>query len=111
MPPRKTQIDDPIAQRTIDVVDAEGRVTGSMTVLLGRPMQEPTNEWGCPFQIIGDGSDRCYWSFGLDAIQAIQGALLVIGGTLAGTEAAREGRLRWAGDPDLGFPLPPLPPD
>lgn len=105
-----SQLDDVIATRRIDVLGADGRPSGTIEVLIGRPRQEPTEEWGCPFQIVGVGSGQCRWGFGLDAIQALEGAMKVIGGTLAGTIEAQEGRLRWAGEVNLGFPLPPEPP-
>lgn len=101
---------DTIATRAIDVLDASGNPLKTVMVFIGRPEQEATGEWGCPFQIDGLGSGRPFRGFGLDAIQAIQGAMVVIGGTLAGTTEAEEGRLRWAGDKDLGFPIPPDPP-
>lgn len=104
------QIDDVIATREIDILDLAGQPAGKIHVYIGRPKQKETGEWGCPFQIAGIGSGRTFWGFGLDAIQAIEGAFKVIGGTLAGTIEAQEGRLHWDGETDLGFPLPPTPP-
>lgn len=104
-----SQLTDIIATREIDILDQAGQPAGKIRIYLGRPRQEETGEWGCPFEIAGADDDRPRWGFGLDAIHAIEGALKVIGGTLAGTLEASEGRLRWAGERDLGFPLPPEP--
>jgi hypothetical protein len=54
--------------------------------------------WVCPYQIDGLGHDRVYrGACGEDGLQAMAGALTVIGGTLAGEDQARTGRLRWPG--------------
>lgn len=102
-------LDDVIAVRTLEVLDAEGHLLRHATVLIGQPKQEASGEWRCPYQIIGLGMDRVFGALGLDAIQALQLVMVVIGGTLAGTPEAEQGRLRWEGGEDLGFPLPPEP--
>jgi hypothetical protein len=103
-------LDDVIATRTYDVLGAHGAVERQVHVRIGRPTQEPTGEWLCPYQITGLGFDRVFGALGMDAIQALQSVMVVIGGTLAGTTEAEEGRLRLDGFDDLGFPLPPEPP-
>ncbi len=100
-----SQLTDVIATREIDILDHAGQPAGKIHVYIGRPKQEETGEWGCPIEIAGVDRPRC--AFGLDAIQAIELALSLVGGTLAGTLEAGEGRLRWAGESHLGFPLPP----
>jgi hypothetical protein len=99
---------DIIATRTLDIVDDRGCPTRQVFVHLGRPWQEPTGEWSLPYQIIGLGKGTVYRVHGFDAIQALQGVQLVIGGLLASFDEAEQGRLRWDGDPDLGFPVPPV---
>lgn len=99
---------DIIATRTLDVVDDAGRTVRQLHVHIGRPSQEPTGEWALPYQVTGiDPGDPVYRVFGIDAIQALQGVCLVIGGLLAGLDEAKQGRLRWGDDTDLGFPIPP----
>jgi hypothetical protein len=100
-----SQLEDVIATREIDVLDQTGQPAGKIQVHIGRPKQEETGEWGCPIEIAGVDRPRC--AFGLDAIQAIELALYLVGETLAGTIEAQEGRLRWAGETSLGFPLLP----
>jgi hypothetical protein len=97
------ELGEVIATRTLDVIDTSGRPLGTMTVSIGRPRQEPTGEWLCPYQI---GSGRPFGALGLDAVQALELAMRVIGARLALTPEAHEGRLRWVGEMDLGFPLP-----
>jgi len=98
---------DVIATRILDVLDDAGSASRQLEVRMGRPRIEPTGEWAIAYQVVGLDQDAVYTVFGFDAIQAFQAALLVIGGLLAGLDEAKQGRLRWAGDPDLGFPQPP----
>jgi hypothetical protein len=98
-----------IATRVLDVLDLRGQPGDTVTISFGRPVQEQEGEWSCAYRVVGLGFKRSRQVFGLDAVQALQAAFLVVGGMLAGTTEAREGRLRWAGSADLGFPLPPEP--
>lgn len=98
---------DIIASRFLDIVDGEARPVGQATVHIGRPWQEPAGEWAIPYQIVGLGDDRVYRLLGFDAIQAMQCVQLVIGSILASSDEGEQGRLRWAGESDLGFPVPP----
>jgi hypothetical protein len=98
-----------IATRTLDILDDLGRPARQAFVHIGRPWQEPTGEWALPYQIVGLGKGKVYRVFGFDAIQALQGVQLVIGGILASSDEGEQGRLRWDGDPDLGFPVPTVP--
>lgn len=101
---------DIIATRTLDVLDSGGQPSRTITVLIGKPTPEPTGEWGCPYQVVGIGSGRIFRAFGVDGIQAIEGALKVVGGILEGSEEWKEGRLRFMGEKELGFPSIPDPP-
>jgi hypothetical protein len=98
---------DIIASRTLDIVNGDGQPAGQATVHIGRPRQEPTGEWSLPYQIVGLGDDRIYRVLGFDAIQALQCAQLVIGSVLASSDEGEQGRLRWEGEPDFGFPVSP----
>jgi hypothetical protein len=95
------ELGDVIATRTLDVVDATGHPVGTLTVSFGRPTQEPTGEWLCPYKI---GPDRPFGALGLDAVQALELAMRLVGARLAAMPEAREGRLRLAGETNLGFP-------
>jgi hypothetical protein len=98
---------DIIATRTLDIVGDRGYPTRQVFVHLGLPWQEPTGEWALPYQIVDLGRGTVYRVHAFDAIQAFQGVQLVIGGLLASFDEAKQGRLRWDGDPYLGFPVPP----
>ena len=102
---------DIIASRAIEVLDGNDQLTRKAVVHIGRPWQEPGGEWALPYQIVGlgDGKVRCV--LGFDAIQALQGVHLVIGSILASSDEGEQGRLRWDGDKDLGFPVPALRPE
>lgn len=98
---------DVIASRTIDVVDSDGTRIREVLVHIGRPWQEPRGHWAQPYQIVGLGDGKVRRIFGFDAIQALQDVCLVIGSILAGSDEGQQGRLRWAGESDLGFPVSP----
>jgi len=100
---------DIIATREIDIFSEDGSAVGQVLVHIGRPWQEPTGEWAAPFQILGLGRSRVSRAFGLDAIHALQLVHLMIGSTLAASDEGKQGRLRWAGEADLGFPVTELP--
>lgn len=99
-------LSDVVASRTLEIVDQSGTVVGNAVVRIGRPTQEPGGEWSLPYQVVGLGDDTVYRVLGFDGVQVLQGVHLVIGGLLASTDEAEQGRLRWAGKTDLGFPIP-----
>ena len=95
---------DVIATRTLQIADDAGQPSRDVRIVLGRPLEESSGEWCCPYQIVGLGDEVIRRVSGLDAIQSLQSAMLVIGGYLDGTEQAEQGRLLWAGERNLGFP-------
>ncbi|HEY7339073.1 MAG TPA: hypothetical protein VH639_29560 [Bryobacteraceae bacterium] len=62
-------------------------------------------EYKCAYQIVGPGVKINRAAYGLDAIQALQCAFVVIGGELAHIERAEGLRFEFAGG-DHGFPRP-----
>ena len=97
---------DIIATRTIDILDEHEHPVRRAFVYIGRPWQEPTGEWALPYHIVGIGQGKISLVFGFDAIQALQSVQLVIGAMLASSTEGKQGHLRWAGESDLGFPVP-----
>jgi len=81
-----------------------------MTVKLGVPDRySDSSDYHCPFQFIGVGDDSIRSAAGIDAFQAIQLALRMIGMFLYLHLNPQLGNsLRWKGDKegDLGFPRP-----
>lgn len=79
-------------------------------VLIGLPQKFPREtDYFCPYQIVGLGSGRVRRAGGVDAVQALQGALKMIGADIYSSDEARSGRLSWAGGSgaaEIGFPLP-----
>ncbi len=97
------QIKDVIAIRKLSLDSSDREIT----VVLGRP-QKITDSLGydCEFQIRGIGSGEVKYARGLDAIQAIQSAMFLIGIDLEFMNQGVANKLRWEGDEegDLGFP-------
>jgi hypothetical protein len=100
-------MNDIVAIRELQLTD--GEQVRPVRVRIGRPLIDPEGEgeWACPYQIQGLGDEAVRAVLGIDAIQSLQGALVVLGGTLSGTKEAQEGRLRWFDSPDFGFPQGP----
>ena len=84
----------------------DGRQT-AITVKLGKPVEFPEGSgYYAPFQITGIGSEKIRYAGGVDAIQAIQLAMKMLGATLSALQREHAVELSWeAGDEgDLGFP-------
>jgi hypothetical protein len=100
-------VGDVMATRKLQVLaepDHEGLVK------LGRPQPSPddpeSEEYFCPFQITGVGDERVRYAAGVDAFQAIELALRLIGAFLHRLNGQAGGRIRWKCDESggLGFP-------
>ena len=98
----------PIATRELALLDASGVETGKVTVSIYRPTQCPEGEWECAYRIsaLPRFKGKSYVVHAFDAVQALQGVMMIIGGTLEGTDEWKRGRLRWEGGRHLGFPSP-----
>lgn len=95
-----------IASRRLYLIGDE---KNKISVLIGKPRKFPdSSDYYCPFQILGIRSEKVHFSAGVDAIQALQLAMNMIGALLYTSGEARKNRLRWEGDEngDLGFPRP-----
>lgn len=89
---------DFIAERFLTLnEDGEER---RIRIALGRPYQEPDKAYFCPYRITGIGVERTKRAGGVDSIQAIQLALVLIGAELSSHSAS----LKWDGEPSTGFP-------
>jgi len=99
-----------IASRRLFVADEKAR-TLEVTVKLGKPKSFPgSSDYYCPYQITGLGNERVRYAGGVDAVQAVQLAMQMIGADLYLVLNPTVGnRLRWEGNEhgDLGFPAPP----
>lgn len=94
-----------IATRVLDLSD--GR---KVTITIGKPEKFPDAEdYYCPYQIVGIGSEHVRHAGGIDAVQALELALKMIGADLYTSQEAQAGVLSWnAGSKkgDLGVPVP-----
>lgn len=83
----------------------DGQLT-VITVKLGKPVQfDDGTGYYAPFQITGAGSQKIKYAGGVDAMQAIQLAMKMIGASLNALRDEESIELEWeAGDKgDLGF--------
>lgn len=94
-----------IATRDLDL--AKGK---KVIITIGKPEEFPDGGGGfyCPHQITGIGNERVRYAGGVDAVQALQLALIMIGAILYTSKEAKSRTLSWIGgqNGDLGFPLP-----
>jgi hypothetical protein len=89
---------DVIAERCLTL--NTGEEEREIRISLGRPYQEPDRAYFCPFRISGMGEDYLNRAGGVDSIQALQLALVMIGATLSTISE----HLKWDGEPYTGFP-------
>jgi hypothetical protein len=100
-----------IAERRLYLETEPGR---SVRVLLGKPQKASAADsvgdfMLCPYQILGIGDEKVRVGGGVDAIQALQLTMAMIGAELhLKLNPQHGGNLRWdAGkEGDLGFPIP-----
>lgn len=98
-------IEDVIAIRRLYLAREQSE-NSEVVVSIGRPQKhEDFDEYRCLYQIKGVGNEEVRSIAGIDGIQALQGALGVIGADLQALNAECNQRLRWeAGEKgDLGF--------
>jgi len=94
-----------IASREL-LLDGEQKATA----LIGKPRRLPgSDDWYCPNQIIGIGSEEVKCICGVDPMQALVLSLQMVGAQLYCSVEYKAGRLRWecgAVAGDLGLPVP-----
>ena len=88
-----------VAIRTLDLLAEDGTIVGTVSVKLGKPKKIAQSEdYYCPFQILGIGSEKIRYGIGVDAMQALILALTKIGSHLYTSSESKSRRLRWMGD-------------
>lgn len=83
----------------------------AVIVIIGKPENFPDGDnCYCPYQITGIKRNKVRYAVGIDAVQALELALKMIGADLYTSDEAHAGNLSWeAGEKgDLGFPKPDL---
>jgi len=97
-----------IAERVISHTE-----NGELTVKIGKPEIErgEARYFYCPFEVSGAGERHVLqYSVGVDAVQALQLAMLMIGSILRNLVSAKNGKLKWSQgqeEGDFGFPIKP----
>ena len=93
-----------IATRRLYFLD-EANNKRTVSVFLGKPQQSSTG-YHCPFQVIGIGSQQTQLARGVDSIQAVQSALILIAESLNHLNDEIGGKLGWESgcQGELGFP-------
>jgi hypothetical protein len=84
----------------------EGDIKRTVSVFLGMPQQSPDSTgYHCPFQVIGIGNQQTQSARGVDSIQALQSALVLIAGSLNHLNNQIGGKLAWedGSKGELGF--------
>jgi len=95
-----------IATRELYLAEDDGS-RRLVIIKLGKPRQFPdSSDFYVPFQITGIGSETVLCAGGIDAFQALQGVMPVIGAQLSALNEEYAHRLRWEGDETsaVGFP-------
>jgi uncharacterized protein YuzE len=91
-----------IAHRTLTLRTEPPR---EVVVTVGLPTEEPTGEWSCPYRIDGlAGWEHDRKVTGVDSLQALELATVMVRAALAGSVEAKEGWLSWEDDPADGRP-------
>lgn len=101
------EIGDIIAVRELSLAGSD-ESSASIKIFLGKPNVLPDGGgYYCPFQIVGVGAEDIKYAAGVDPIQSLQLAMVMIGATLQFLNEGLDGELRWegGGEGDLGFPL------
>ncbi len=89
---------------------ANGR-SRPVKVEIGTPVAVPGSDWGCRVRIKGLSTPVDRGVYGVDAVQALELALIYSGPALSASAEFRAGRLEWWGERviglhDLALPLP-----
>jgi ATP-dependent Clp protease ATP-binding subunit ClpA len=92
-PPEDRSLEPVIAERTLELV----KLNAQVIVKIGMP-RKSNGKFITPYQIIGLGDANVRLAAGVDAVQALQLALSLIGAELKNSD------LRWARGLDSGFP-------
>lgn len=92
------EIGDVIAERSFEVIRPDG-TKHTATASLGKPKQKSDSEsFYAPYMIEGLGSGKPFFAGGLDAFQALQLAMKMIGAELNAFKKKYNVEIVWEGD-------------
>jgi hypothetical protein len=97
-----------VTPESLGKVIAKGELTVSgrgwsrkVTLLIGKPRKTPgQQEYYCPYQIRGMGTDRIKRAYGIDSFQALQLTIRALAAELEKLGRDAGGRLHWLGEAD-----------
>lgn len=99
---------DIVGIRELSLIDERG-TNSKVQVRIGAPSCFPdSTDYYCPFQIVGLGDEEIRFAAGVDAIQAVQLVMSMIGAILRFRSENVASTLRWEagnGEGDFGFPV------
>jgi hypothetical protein len=101
------EVGDIIAIRRLYLTEDNG-ARKVVLINLRKPREFPdSSDYYVPFQITGIGSETVFCAGGIDAFQAVQQVMPIIGAQLSLLNESCGGRLVWEGNKegDLGFPV------
>ncbi len=101
------EIGDIIASRSL-TRERDGEST-EIFVLIGKPRQiEDSSDFFAPYQFRGIGLEGIRYAAGVDAVQALQLAMVMIGAELVARSKKPGNKISWGHgrNGDLGFPVP-----
>lgn len=94
-----------IAERTLKLETPAG--TRGIGIKLYAPVRED-GDWSCTYEIMWPDAAEKRKMYGLDAMQAVNLTLQMLGTTLYASEAHKSGKLYWEKPGGgYGFPVPP----
>lgn len=99
------ELGDVIAQRKLEATRADG-TKSELIVKIGTPKMFPdSSDFFAPYQICGLGDEEVWYAGGVDAVQALQLSMGMIGAELSALRSRRNVDIRWEGDTTgrLGF--------
>lgn len=103
-----TELGDIIASRSLTREEEDGNLS-EVVVLIGKPRQmEDHSDFFAPYQFRGIGGEKIRYAAGVDAVQALQLAMMMIGAELAALNKKPGSKIAWdcGDDGDFGFPMP-----
>src|SRR2546422_6692245 len=101
------EVGEPIAIRRLYLMQDDD-TKKVVLISLGKPRKFPdSGDYYVPFQITGIGSETVLCAGGIDAFQALQQVMPIVGAQLSVLNEACGRRLIWEGseEGDLGFPI------
>ncbi|MEJ7623685.1 MAG: hypothetical protein WKF34_06800 [Pyrinomonadaceae bacterium] len=101
------KIGEVIASRSLTIKNADGK-TSEFVVLIGKPcLTEGSSNFYAPYQFRGIGKENVKYAAGVDTVQAIQLAMVMIGAELDAINSKTGNNIRWEcrdESGDFGFP-------